>query len=223
MGKITIFDGRNDVEENIKKIGVDLYLVKFIADWYGWDRQGLPIGSVSESYKRKIKRNLQATNAFDERKWKDLRKGFRDLKNTNLLSTLFRREPLPPNPRNKPEDIAKWKTVHVLMYYFKKLSGKPHTNLIAEFFCIEGDSLVRQLSRWKGKVLLSDQAMICYENGKVKGITPIPFSPEDEFKRLEGFYLANKERIIEVFEKGVTLYELYNIIPDPPGVSEWTT
>ncbi len=212
MKKIAILygkdvDERELVEEKCKEIGADSNFIQLVLRWYGWRSEIFPIGSISETEKKRIKRRFQVSGQYSKDGWKTILKDFRNFKNTKLKKTLFWMHPIPPNPKHRPRDIDKLKIVHILRIYFTELTTKLQMELIAWILGIESDSLAQEWSRRRDEVLPSEKGVISVdENGKSKMVTK-PFSPEDEYKMLKGWYLVNKKRIAEAIRTGIPIYQ----------------
>jgi hypothetical protein len=137
---------RQLIEERIEKVGADPFYIQFILIWYGWQPEVFPIGSVSETEKKRMKRRLLASGQYSQDKWKTILENLRKFKNTKLKKTLFWMHPIPRHPRNRPKNIDKLKIVHILRIYFTELTGKPQMELIAGILGIESDSLAQEWS-----------------------------------------------------------------------------
>jgi len=196
------------IERRLRKIGADKNFVLFVLAWYGVDPYTIvPVGKISETYKRRIKRRVQKG---EKEEWPQvygsIRRRWKEWNKIRLIRTLFKQEPLVPRLRGGQRDFASRKVCHILRIYFKKLTGRFQMELIAWVLGIESISLEQEFSRYRKDRLPSNITILSVDKTGHATLRDEPFSPKKEYEMLEKHYVANKEKIEKVLEKKTPVY-----------------
>lgn len=196
------------IDKRLKEIGADKNFILLVLAWYGVDPYTItPVGKISETYKRRVKRRVQRGEKEGwHQVYGDIRRRWREWKKIKLIKTLFKQEPLIPRPRGGQRDIVSPKVCHILRIYFKKLTGRFQMELIAWILRIESDSLAQEFSRYRKERLPSSIAILSVDKKGKATLREKAFSPKEEYEMLEKYYMANKEKIEKILEKRTPAY-----------------
>lgn len=208
---------KKPLREEITKMGGDPDFIWFIIEWCGGDSriEDFMKEKYSEAYLKRLKNKIKKDIGEN---WKSVdndvkNECLRPRKKLKLKKSLFRLEPLTPNPSNRPPHYEKWLTVFYLREYFKKITGKPNMGLITKILLPHKDDKDYNPfnSEWyrRSEWFKEDNDLKTSLGSNNEHLLPIADLNGNALLSIDGlirFYQSNQDKIIKALETGRPLY-----------------